>query len=303
MAGTENYTRLGVGIANGVSPTGVLTFELRAWRTWGGAGCENSYQIVNNSSWIITVHYTIPGPMMYTSSTTTQASISTVPNCQTSAEILGVEVTMNGGLSPLNITQFTIGIAGTTNIGELSGTSIYYTGTTSTYSPINLFATVAPGGTVVMNGSQTLLAGTNYFWVVHNLITPTTIANALDGTCTNIIVDGTGYAPLINSPAGNRIIGACNPDPGGVVGSTTWFVPEAGYMTLGGSNVSQWNSTVGGVNVNQARGTAQPLFSSVDASVNFNGSVLFDGTTDELSQVSASGILGQQERLLQYFDI
>jgi hypothetical protein len=39
LGGTESYSRTGVGIANGVSVTGVLTFEMQAWRTWGGTGC------------------------------------------------------------------------------------------------------------------------------------------------------------------------------------------------------------------------------------------------------------------------
>ena len=63
--GTENYTRNGVNIANGISATGTLTFEMQAWRTWGGTNCDQVYQYINNNTWSITVHYTIPGPMIY----------------------------------------------------------------------------------------------------------------------------------------------------------------------------------------------------------------------------------------------
>ena len=55
-----NYTRTGLTIANGISPTGVLTFELQAFRTFSGiAGCNNEVNRINNNSWTVTVNYTI----------------------------------------------------------------------------------------------------------------------------------------------------------------------------------------------------------------------------------------------------
>ena len=62
--GTESYNRTGVGIANGFSASGVLTFEMRAWRTWGGTTCETSYQNVVNNTWSIKVNYMIAGPIV-----------------------------------------------------------------------------------------------------------------------------------------------------------------------------------------------------------------------------------------------
>ena len=55
--GTANYSRSGLSIANGA--TGVVTFELHAFRTWGsgGLGCaQSTYNLVDDGS-VLTVHY------------------------------------------------------------------------------------------------------------------------------------------------------------------------------------------------------------------------------------------------------
>ncbi len=59
--GTMQYSRTGLTIANGVTGGGDITFELHAGRTYGGSGCNTDYNIVDNDTWTVTVHYTI-GP-------------------------------------------------------------------------------------------------------------------------------------------------------------------------------------------------------------------------------------------------
>ncbi|ESU27372.1 Por secretion system C-terminal sorting domain containing protein [Flavobacterium limnosediminis JC2902] len=51
--GTYSYNRTGLTIANGL--TGNVSFELRAWRTWGGTGCGTNYNKVDNNTWKVTV--------------------------------------------------------------------------------------------------------------------------------------------------------------------------------------------------------------------------------------------------------
>src|SRR5688500_12859457 len=56
--GTYMYNRLNVNIASGSYPGGsILNFEMRAWRTALGSGCNTTYNKVDNSTWVITVHY------------------------------------------------------------------------------------------------------------------------------------------------------------------------------------------------------------------------------------------------------
>ena len=70
-AGTYSYGRTGLTIANGVTGGGNINFELHAGRTWGGSGCNTTYNIVDNNTWTITVYYTPGSGCTYP---TTQAS-------------------------------------------------------------------------------------------------------------------------------------------------------------------------------------------------------------------------------------
>lgn len=58
--GTFTYNRTGLTIANGVEG-GDIDFELHAGRTYGGSGCNTTYNKVDDGTWVVTVHYTVPG--------------------------------------------------------------------------------------------------------------------------------------------------------------------------------------------------------------------------------------------------
>jgi PKD repeat protein len=72
--GTFSYSRNGLTIANGVTGGGNISFQLHAGRTWGGSGCNSTYNRVNNNSWTITVYYSL-NPVPNFSANTTNASI------------------------------------------------------------------------------------------------------------------------------------------------------------------------------------------------------------------------------------
>lgn len=56
--GIQVYNRTGITIANGNYAGGtVLNFEMRAWRTSVGSGCNTTNNKVDIFTWIITVHY------------------------------------------------------------------------------------------------------------------------------------------------------------------------------------------------------------------------------------------------------
>ena len=61
--GTQSYNRTGLNIANGVTGGGDIVFRLHAGRTWsssGYGGCSTYNNKVDNNTWIVTVHFTIP---------------------------------------------------------------------------------------------------------------------------------------------------------------------------------------------------------------------------------------------------
>ena len=55
--GTQVYNRPSVNIANGLSATGKLVFDLHAFRDWGGGTCDTTIARVDSASWTITVSY------------------------------------------------------------------------------------------------------------------------------------------------------------------------------------------------------------------------------------------------------
>lgn len=271
VSGNQVYNRAGVTIANGTSATGVLTFQLRGWRTWGGGGCESTYQVINNNSWTVTVFYAAPAGMSYVSSTTVQASNASIQSCATSAEIIRTNIVTSGTLTPLSVTQFTIGTAGTTNLGSISQIRIYSTGNSAGFSNANLFGTAVPGGTVNVNGSQTLVNGNNYFWVVYDFITPLTNGNTFDATCNALVVGGVNRTPTVTNPAGNRIVSACSPSPGGIqAGLQTWLNSNSGTV---GTPVVQWNNLAANVNIPSLTAASGANLVTNDAKSNFNNTL------------------------------
>lgn len=54
--GTYSYNRTGLSLANGL--TGAVTFNLKAWRTYGSSGCNADYNKVDANSWKITLTLT-----------------------------------------------------------------------------------------------------------------------------------------------------------------------------------------------------------------------------------------------------
>jgi len=56
-AGTMSYNRTGISFAN--TATGTVDFELHAGRTWGGAGCDNTYNKVDAGTWTIVVYHSL----------------------------------------------------------------------------------------------------------------------------------------------------------------------------------------------------------------------------------------------------
>ncbi len=62
--GTFEYERTGLDIANNVTGGGNVTFQLHAFRTFGGSGdgCATGHNYVDDQSWQVTVHYIMTLP-------------------------------------------------------------------------------------------------------------------------------------------------------------------------------------------------------------------------------------------------
>ena len=65
--GLVTYIRNGLSIANGISATGVVNFQMQAYRTWNGTpgGCNSVQNRINNGTWTVTVNYEIPASIIW----------------------------------------------------------------------------------------------------------------------------------------------------------------------------------------------------------------------------------------------
>lgn len=229
-----------------------------------------------------------PGPMSYASSTVTQSSTATIPNCGIDEQIVCLQVTMTGATSPLVMTQIRPNFSGTSPVGAIALSKIYYTGTSSTFATTTLFGSAVP--TVApynINGSQTLVNGVNYFWLVYDLNNTGTAGNTVDAVINQFTISSVNYVPSTTSPAGTRSIAACPAYPGaGSPNIKVWLKANSGVTTAGPS-VTQWNDNSGaGVTGNfvvQPGAPAQSSPALVNNAVNYNPYVSFNGGTNSMA--------------------
>ncbi|HNX01256.1 MAG TPA: BNR-repeat neuraminidase N-terminal domain-containing protein, partial [Candidatus Cloacimonadota bacterium] len=156
----------------------------------------------------IKITYTPSTPMVYTSSTTTQNTTSLYAG-DANQQIIGMQVVMNGGLSPLSATQFTVNANGSTSVSDILNARIYYTGTSSTFAATNQFGSTVTSPTTAnfnITGSQVLFAGTNYFWLTFDVSASAVAGHVIDGECSSLIVAGVSHVPTITAPTGNRSV-------------------------------------------------------------------------------------------------
>ncbi|MBK5284197.1 MAG: hypothetical protein JJE25_02250, partial [Bacteroidia bacterium] len=109
-------------------------------------------------------------PMIYVSSTVVQntnpVAINSVNN-----DVIRIEVVTSGALNPFNATNFYFRTVGTTNSGDILNAKLFYTADVPTFSTTTQFGSTlaVPTASFAMNGSSTLVQGTNYFWLTYDV--------------------------------------------------------------------------------------------------------------------------------------
>ena len=152
-----------------------------------------------------TINVTPATLMTYQSSTCTQGVLSGFFVPQTNLQILGIQVVTSGALSPLSATSFTLNTNGSTNPGtDITNAKLWYTGTSSAFATTSQFGVTfnGPSGSFVVNGSQVLAPGTNYFWLTYDNPISATTGDVVDAECNSLTV-GSPFVPTVQAPAGN----------------------------------------------------------------------------------------------------
>lgn len=145
-------------------------------------------------------------PMNYISSTTVQADTIPLGRGTTNQKIIGMQVVTTGYASPLSATSFALNTNGTNAPStDITNAKVYYTGNNSAFGTSNQFgSTVAsPNGTFNITGTQTLLSGTNYFWLTYDVPSGAVAGNSVDAECTQITI-GSDRTPTVTAPPGVR---------------------------------------------------------------------------------------------------
>ncbi|MEJ5244597.1 MAG: BNR-repeat neuraminidase N-terminal domain-containing protein [Bacteroidota bacterium] len=155
----------------------------------------------------VSIDYTIPPPMTYSSSTTLQVTNAVAPGAP-KAPVIAIRITTSGLNPAINTTNFYLSTAGTTDLGDISNARIYYTGNSATFDTTTQFGTVVVTPTATFNilGNQTLVFGDNYFWLTFDVDSFATQYNFIDATCDSIVVNGVTRFPAISNPTGSRKI-------------------------------------------------------------------------------------------------
>ncbi|MDN5214042.1 DUF4347 domain-containing protein [Fulvivirgaceae bacterium BMA12] len=147
--------------------------------------------------------------MSYITSNTLQTITTQVPQGATDAQIIEVEVFVTGGASPINATALQLSTNGSTDAAnDITNAKVYYTGASATFVTGTQFGSTVsgPNGSFSVTGSQALVTGTNYFWVVYDIEGSATGGNLVDAECATITVNSIARTPVATAPAGSRSV-------------------------------------------------------------------------------------------------
>jgi parallel beta-helix repeat protein len=175
-----------------------------------------------------------PSAMTVTGITTTQTNTNPIVIGATDQLIIGIEVTTNGMATPLSATQFSLSTNGSTSAAvDIGSAKLYYTGTSAAFATTTLFGSAtAPSGAFAINGTQTLAAGVNYFWLAYDIASGATNCDVVDAECSSVTISTTPYTPSPTAPTGNR---ALRQAFSGAYTVNSAATPGCGvYTTLGG---------------------------------------------------------------------
>ncbi len=276
---TELYvgTDFGVYFKNGANnwilfSNGLPNVKIGEIEIWYGADAKTSKlraATYGRGLWESDLYY-LSTNMSYTSCTTTQTNISDLGRNTINQQIIGIQIVTNGANSPLSATSFTFNTTGSTNaLGDITNAKVFYTGTNSAFNSTLQFGNtvVSPNGTFIVNGTQELADGTNYFWLAYDVPASATLNNVLDAQCTSLTVGGTSRTLTATNPTGTRKI--------------ILIYCEAGANA---SNVAAWdritNVTIGTINkTSTSESPAYADYTSFSTEANAGSTVNFTITT------------------------
>jgi hypothetical protein len=149
-----------------------------------------------------------PPPMRFVSSNVVQSLTTPVIPGTINNQIIRVDVVTTGSGNPLNLTELNFNTNGTNNLGNVTNAKVFYTGNSASFAATNQFGSTVsnPGATFNLAGSRTLTTGTNYFWLVYDIIGSAPSNDTVDAACVQLTYDSLttlrSVVPTVTSPSG-----------------------------------------------------------------------------------------------------
>ena len=174
-------------------------------------------------------------PMMVSSANLVQRDIP-VGMGEPDEGIVAINVSTVGNIDPIDLTELTFNLNGTTDINDISEVKIYYTGSSERFAATNLFGSVAPtGGDMTVTGSQSLAEGANFFWIAADVAVNANEGNLLDAEGVSIMADSAEINLSTTTEPGGRLIILEHKllFSGGDFNSVNWRIPAVTTATDG----------------------------------------------------------------------
>ena len=244
---------------------------------------------------------------------TTQSNVTATSRGLVNQEIIAVVI--NTSTTP-TATSFTFNTTGSTNAAtDIANAKLWYTGTSGTFATTAQVgsAVATPSGTFTITGSQSLIAGDNYFWLTYDVADGAIVNNVLDAQCALVTVNGTDVTPQVITPTGSRSIngllsGIYTIDPAGsgarnfttftaaitalnvgIAGSVTFNVADGATFTSSALNITTTGTAANTITFQQSGTGTKPVVNVTSSGylIKVNGGDYF--TFDGLSIVNSSG--------------
>ncbi len=145
--------------------------------------------------------------MQYLSNLITHEGPNIADVGDTNVIVLRVEIIMHGRKNPQTLSSFTFSTDGTTSPStDISKAKVFYTGSNDNFGDFTQFGStvVNPKGIFTVNGSQQLISGKNYFWLVFSTTDSVKHGNVVDAKLNEFVTNKISETLYNNnSPSGN----------------------------------------------------------------------------------------------------
>ena len=117
--------------------------------------------------------------------------VSSVPVGSECQPVMLINVKAEGSLNPLTVSELSFNLNGTVSASDLQNLKVYYSGNKLQFNDAHLYASGSSGSSdIKASGSQELVSGNNYFWLVGDVTVASVVGNKIAAQCTSIKVSG-----------------------------------------------------------------------------------------------------------------